>query len=261
MNSTLTFIEILILAVVQGITEWLPISSFGHLAIVEEYLGLELPLIFNVMLHVGTVIVVVAVFWRDIILIVRALIRLDFKAEEGKLALFVAVGSVPTAFISFFFHDIFESFSHNLLVVGVALSITGFVLFVSERRQNSRELNYLDSLLIGTAQGIAITPGISRSGVTIATGLLRKVKRETAFKYSFLLSVPAVIGATVVESTDLVVGNVDMVALFLGATISMMVGYIFLKLLQKILMEDKFHLFAYYCWIVGPITVFFNLFQ
>ncbi len=115
--------------------------------------------------------------------------------------------------------------------------------------------------MIGTAQGIAITPGISRSGVTIATGLLRKVKRETAFKYSFLLSVPAVIGATVVESTDLVVGNVDMVALFLGATISMMVGYIFLKLLQKILMEDKFHLFAYYCWIVGPITVFFNLFQ
>jgi len=192
--------------------------------------------------------------------IIKALVRLDFKTDEGKLALFIAVGSVPTALIGFFFHDIFESFSHNLLAVGVALLITGFVLFVSERRKTDRELSYLDSLLIGTAQGIAITPGISRSGVTIATGLLRRVKKEIAFKYSFLLSVPAVIGATAMESRDLVVGNVDVVALFLGAITSMMVGYISLKFLQKIVMKEKFHLFAYYCWIVGLITVFFHFF-
>jgi undecaprenyl-diphosphatase len=235
-------------------------SSFGHLVIVEEYLGLELPLIFNVMLHLGTMFVVLVVFWRDIIHIVKALVSLDFKTDEGKLALLIAVGSVPTALIGFFFHDIFESFSHNLLAVGVALLITGFVLFVSERRKTDRELSYLDSLLIGTAQGIAITPGISRSGVTIATGLLRRVKKEIAFKYSFLLSVPAVIGATAMESRDLVVGNVDVVALFLGAITSMMVGYISLKFLQKIVMKEKFHLFAYYCWIVGLITVFFHLF-
>jgi len=192
--------------------------------------------------------------------IIKALVRLDFKTDEGKLALFIAVGSVPTALIGFFFHDIFESFSHNLLAVGVALLITGFVLFVSERRKTDRELSYLDSLLIGTAQGIAITPGISRSGVTIATGLLRRVKKEIAFKYSFLLSVPAVIGATAMGSRDLVVGNVDVVALFLGAITSMMVGYISLKFLQKIVMKEKFHLFAYYCWIVGLITVFFHFF-
>ena len=261
MKFTLTLIDILILAVVQGITEWLPISSFGHLAIVEEYLGLELPLIFNVMLHVGTLFVVLAVFWRDIIKIAKALVRLDFKTDEGKLALFIAIGSVPTALIGFFFHDIFESFSHNLLVVGVALLITGFVLFVSERRKTDRELSYLDSLLIGTAQGIAIAPGISRSGVTIATGLLRRVKKEIAFKYSFLLSVPAVIGATVMESRDLVVGNVDLVALFLGTIISMIIGYISLKFLRKIVMKEKIHLFAYYCWIVGLMTVFSHLFQ
>ena len=212
------------------------------------------------MLHVGTLFVVLAVFWRDIIKIAKALVRLDFKTDEGKLALFIAIGSVPTALIGFFFHDIFESFSHNLLVVGVALLITGFVLFVSERRKTDRELSYLDSLLIGTAQGIAIAPGISRSGVTIATGLLRRVKKEIAFKYSFLLSVPAVIGATVMESRDLVVGNVDVVALFLGVITSMIVGYIFLKFLQKIVMKERFHLFAYYCWIVGLITVFFHLF-
>jgi len=261
MKSTLTLIDILILAVVQGITEWLPISSSGHLVITQKYLGLTPPLIFNVMLHVGTLFVVLAVFWRDIIKIVKALIRLDFKADEGKFALFIVVGSVPTALIGFFFHDIFESFFYNLLVVGIALLITGFVLFVSERRKTDRELSYLDSLLIGTAQGIALTPGISRSGVTIATGLLRKVKKETTFKYSFLLSVPAVIGATIMESRDLVIGNVDAVAMFLGAIISMIVGYISLKFLQKIVMEEKFHLFAHYCWIAGAIIIFYHLFQ
>jgi len=259
MKSMVTLIDILILAVVQGLTEWLPISSFGHLVIIEELLGLELPLIFNVMLHVGTVFVVLAVFWRDIIEVARALASLNFETDEGKLALFVAVGSVPTALIGFFFHDIFVSFSHNLLSVGLALLITGFVLFVSERRKTNRELSYLDSLLIGTAQGIAVAPGISRSGVTIATGLVRRVKKEIAFKYSFLLSIPAVIGATAMESKDLVANNVDMLALFLGAIISTIVGYISLKLLQRVVMKEKFHLFAYYCWIVGMITVFFQL--
>jgi len=218
------------------------------------------------MLHVGTLFVVLAVFWRDIIKILKALVRLEFKTDEGKLALFLAVGSVPTALIGFFFHDIFESFSQNLLIVSIALLITGFVLFVSERRKNDRELSFLDSLLIGTTQGIAIAPGISRSGVTIATGLLRRVKKETAFKYSFLLSVPAIIGATIMESTlmesrDLVMANVDVVTLFLGAIISMIVGYVSLKFLQKVVMKEKFHLFAYYCWTVGLITVFFHFFQ
>ena len=261
MKFTLTLIDILILAVVQGITEWLPISSSGHLVIIEKCLGLTPPLIFNVMLHVGTLFVVLAVFRRDIVKIVKAFVRLDFKTDEGKLALFIVVGSVPTALIGFFFYGIFKSFFSNLLVVGVGLLITGFVLFVSERRKNNRKLNYLDSLLIGTAQGVAVIPGISRSGVTIATGLLRKVKKETAFKYSFLLSIPAIIGATIMESRDLAVGNVDAVAMFLGAIISMIVGYISLKFLQKIVMKEKFHLFAYYCWIVGLITVFSHLFQ
>lgn len=208
------------------------------------------------MLHIGTMFVVLAVFRRDIIEIVKALVRLDFKTDEGKLALFIAVGSVPTALIGFFFHDILESFFYNLLVVGIALLITGFVLFVSERRKTDRELSFLDSLLIGTAQGVAIIPGISRSGVTIAVGLLRKVKKEVAFKYTFLLSVPAVIGATIMESRDLVAGDVDVVAMFLGTIIAMIVGYVSLKFLQKIVMKEKFHLFAYYCWIAGLITVF-----
>jgi len=252
-----TLIEVFILAVVQGITEWLPVSSSGHLVITQKLLGVNPPLIFDVMLHVGTLIVVLTVFRKDIAEIIKAFVRRDFETEEGKLALFIVVGSVPIAIIGFVFYDFLKSLFSNLLAVGLALLITGCVLFFSEKRIGNRKIGILDSLLIGLAQGITIIPGISRSGVTLATGLLRKVDKATAFKYSFLLSVPTVIGATVMES----VANVDMTPLFLGATISMIVGYASLKLLQKIVMNEKFHLFAYYCWTVGLAIIIFTIFQ
>ena len=196
--------------------------------------------------------------------ILKALVRLDFEAEEGKLALFIAVGSLPTALIGYFFHDILESFFHNLLVVGVALLVNGVFLFVSERGGDGKKLDYLDSLLVGIAQGVAIIPGISRSGLTIATGLLRKVERKTAFAYSFLLSVPAVMGAAILEfasacaSNELVIGGVDTVTILFGVVVSMIIGYISLKLLQKLVMREKFHLFAYYCWIAGIVIILYH---
>ena len=256
-----TLIEALILAVVQGLTEWLPVSSSGHLVITQTVLGLNPPLIFDVMLHFGTLIVVLAVFRKDIADIIKALVKRDFETDEGKLALFIVVGSVPIAIIGFIFHDVIESLFSNLLAVGLALIITGSVLFFSEKRIGNRKMGILDSLLIGLAQGVAIIPGISRSGVTVATGLLRKIGKATAFRYSFLLSVPAVIGATVMESKDMVLGNMDMAPLLLGTTISMIVGYGSLKLLQKIVMNEKFHLFAYYCWTVGIAIILFISFQ
>ena len=268
MKFTLTLIDILILAVVQGITEWLPVSSSGHLAIIQNSLGLrieESPLIFlDIMLHVGTACVVLVTFRKDIAKIVRAVARLDFKTEEGKLALFILVGSVPTAMISFTLHPIFESFFEDLLAVGVALSVTGFFLFASKRGKNNKELDYLDSFIIGVAQGIAFIPGISRSGVTIATGLLMGVKKEKVFRYSFLLYIPAAIGAaiasTIMEFRNSSMQGIYLPAILFGMVTSMILGYISLKLLQRIVKKEKFHLFAYYCWTVGLIIVFFQLF-
>jgi undecaprenyl-diphosphatase len=256
-----TLIEILILAVIQGLTEWLPVSSSGHLVITQTVLGLNLPLIFDVMLHVGTLFVVLIVFRKDIVNIIKAVVKRDFETDEGKLALFIVVGSVPIAIIGFLFHDVIESLFSNLLAVGVALIITGSVLFFSEKRIGNKKMGIIDSLLVGLAQGAAIIPGISRSGLTVATGLLRKIDKATAFRYSFLLSVPAVIGATAMQSRDIILGNMDMAPLFLGATISMIVGYISLKLLQKIIMNEKFHLFAYYCWTIGIAIILFISFQ
>lgn len=225
------------------------------------FISEELPLIFDVMLHVGTLCAVVLMFWREIVEILKALVRLDFKTEEGKLALYIVVGSVPTAFIGLLFHDIFESFFYNLFAVGIALLITGSFLYVSERRKNGEELGLLDSLLIGVAQGISIIPGISRSGATITTGLLRKVEKEKAFRYSFLLSIPAIIGATVTESMRVNVVNIDVAVMFLGVLTSMIVGYVSLKLLLKMILKEKFHLFAYYCWTVGAIIIFSQVLQ
>jgi undecaprenyl-diphosphatase len=256
-----TLIEVFILAVVQGLTEWLPISSSGHLVITQKALGLNLPLIYSVMLHVGTLIVVLTVFRKDILEIIKAVVKRDFETEEGKLALFIVVGSVPIAFTGFVFHDFFESLFSNLPAVGLALLITGFVLFFSEKRIGNKKMGMLDSLLIGVAQAIAIIPGVSRSGVTISTGLLRKVDKATAFKYSFLLSAPAIAGATVMESKELVGSNIDLIPLFLGTIVSMIVGYVSLKLLQKIVMSEKFHMFAYYCWSVGVLIILFTISQ
>ncbi|MFQ6087111.1 MAG: undecaprenyl-diphosphate phosphatase [Candidatus Bathyarchaeia archaeon] len=248
-------IQVLILAIIQGITEWLPISSSGHLVVVQEYFGLAPPVVFDVMLHVGTLLVVLTAFWRDITEMLRAVAKLDLKAEDGKLAVFIVVGSIPTALIGFVFRDVFKSFFYNPLAVGMALLGTGCILYASKYGKNGKEMSYSDAFLIGIAQGIAIIPGVSRSGVTIATGLLSKLRKETAFKFSFLLSIPAVIGAAVTESKDLLLAEVDVSTMVLGVTVSMIVGYLALKLLQRLLLKERFHLFAFYCWLLGTAIV------
>lgn len=248
-------IQVLILAIIQGITEWLPISSSGHLVVVQEYFGLAPPVIFDVMLHVGTLLVVLVVFWKDLAEILKAVAQLDFVSKDGKLAIFIVVGNIPTALIGFIFRDIFKSFFSNPLAVGIALLGTGCILYVSKYGENGKEMSYLDALLIGIAQGIAIIPGVSRSGITIATGLLSKLRKETVFKFSFLLSVPAVIGAAVTESSDISLPEIDGSTMILGVIVSMIIGYVALKLLQRLLFQKRFHLFAFYCWLLGTAIV------
>jgi undecaprenyl-diphosphatase len=250
-----TLIEAVVLAVIQGLTEWLPVSSSGHLVIAQNFLGLSPPLIFDVLLHFGTLIVVVVMFRKDILDIFKILVKGNFKTQEGKFALHIIIGSIPIAVIGVIFYDGIKSLFSNLLAAGMALLVTGCVLFVSEKRLGSKTMNTLDSLLIGLAQAIALIPGISRSGLTISTGLLRKIDKMNAFRYSFLLSVPAIIGATIIEVEDLVLGNVEMLPIVVGVSVSTLVGYVSLKLLQKIVLRERFHLFAYYCWVVGIIVV------
>ncbi|MBU3941022.1 MAG: undecaprenyl-diphosphate phosphatase [Nanoarchaeota archaeon] len=251
----MTLLQSAILGAIQGITEWLPVSSSGHLAIIENWFGLNPDISFNVFLHFATLLVIFIVFWKDIVKVLKAFCTFDFKSEYGKLSLFIIIGSIITAAIGFTFKDLFASFFSNLTVVGIALLVTGILLFFSERRESNKKLGYWDSIWIGLMQGLAIIPGISRSGATISMGLLRGVDKVKVFKFSFLLVIPAILGATLLESSN-VVFNLD---LLIGFMFSFVFGYISLKLLMKLVINKKFHYFAWYCWGLGLLTIILSL--
>ncbi len=257
-------IQAIILGFIQGVTEWLPISSTGHLRITELLLGLRLPLLFDVTLHVGTLAIVLLFFRKDIKLVLAALATGDFKSENGKLIPLILVGTVPTALIGFVFSNAIEAYFSSFLPIAGAFIICGVVLYFSktgtERQEN---ITYIAALAIGTAQGLALIPGLSRSGLTIATALMLGVRREKAFKFSFLLSVPAVIGAlglTLYEQHEmLTLVGVGWTEILAGIAVSLVVSYFALKLLWKALAGKKFYLFAFYCWLIGALLLALSL--
>jgi undecaprenyl-diphosphatase len=253
-------IQAALLGFIQGVTEWLPISSTGHLRITEQLLGLTLPLLFDLTLHVGTLAIILFFFRKDVKNMFAALAKGNFKSENGKLIPLIIVGTVPTAIIGVVFSNTIEAVFSGFLPIAGAFLTCGVVLYISKTGQDKKEnMTYLAALAIGTAQGIALVPGISRSGFTIATALLLGVRREKAFKFSFLLSVPAVIGAlglTLYEQHEaLTLVGVGWTEILVGIAVSIVVSYFALKLLWKTLAGKKFYLFAFYCWLIGAILL------
>lgn len=247
--------EAVLLGLVQGLTEWLPVSSSGHLVIVQELLGIEVPLSFDVMLHFGTLLAVFVVFWKDILKILKSLFKLDFKSQDGKLGLYIIVGNIPIALFGYFFYNVFESLFSNLLIVGLALIFTGVLLFLTKFTHGKRKLNVHDAILIGLTQTVALIPGISRSGSTISVGLFKGLDKESVFKFSFLLAIPAVLGANLLELNNLVLGEVEFLPMIVGTVMAAVVGYLSLKFLFRSLQEGRFYLFSIYCWILGIILL------
>jgi len=256
-----SLLEIIILAVIQGITEWLPVSSSGHLVLAEALFHEEQPLILAVMLHFGTLIVVLFVFRKDIVNMLVALARRDFASEDGQMALYVILGTILTGTVGLIFLHQIEALFKNPFAVAVAMLFTGVILFLSERRQNTKSLGFIDSVYIAIAQMVSIIPGISRSGFTISTGLLRGVDKEKVFRFSFILAAPSILGATILEARDTVIQSIDPVPMLLGVVVSMIVGYVALKALRKILLRQKLHYFAYYCWALGLLVIVLLLLQ
>ena len=257
-------IKTIILGIIQGLTEWLPISSTGHLKLAEHFLDLKTPILFDVILHIGTLIVVLFFFRKDIKNILSALVRFNFKTEDGKLIPLIIIGTIPTALIGMVLGDLIENAFQNILPIAIAFLICGTMLYSSKAgKEKADSIDYLTALMIGTAQGIAIIPGISRSGTTIAVAILLGVKREKAFKFSFLLSIPAILGAlgiTVYKQFDeLATAGLGWIEILAGIALAMLVGYLALKLLWKVLAKKKFHLFAFYCWLLGVALIVFSL--
>ena len=252
------FLNVIILGIVQGITEFLPISSSGHLVIFQHFMDIEEGLTLNIFLHFGTLLAVILVFWEDIWAMIT------FKKKHRKLTYYVIIGSIPAGVIGVLFEDVFENLFSTITVVGFALIITGVLLWISDRLEiKERKMNDLelkDSILVGFAQAFAIIPGISRSGSTIVGGLFRGLDRELAAKYSFLLSVPVIGGATLLKIKDLVtvgMGNITFLELLIGTFSAAIAGYFSIKLLLKLINQEKLSVFAYYCWTLGLIIILF----
>jgi undecaprenyl-diphosphatase len=257
-------LQAITLGFIQGVTEWLPISSTGHLRIAEQFLGLTLPLLFDVTLHVGTLIIILLFFRKDIKLVLVALVKGDFKSENGKLIPLIIVGTVPTAVIGVVFSSTIETVFSSFLPIAGAFITCGVVLYASKTGLEQKvNITYLAALAIGTAQGVALIPGLSRSGLTIATALMLGVKREKAFKFSFLLSVPAVIGALGLtfyeQQAMLTLVGVGLTEILVGIAVSLVVSYFALKLLWKALAGKKFYWFAFYCWLIGAVLLALSL--
>jgi undecaprenyl-diphosphatase len=259
-------IQALILGFIQGVTEWLPISSTGHLRVAEQMLGLTLPFLFDVTLHVGTLIIILFFFRKEIKRILLALVKGDFKSENGKLVPLIIVGTVPTALIGVVFSITMETHFNNnsFLPIAGAFITCGVILYVSRAgKERNESITYIAALAIGTAQGVALVPGLSRSGLTIATALLLGVKHKKAFQFSFLLSLPAVIGAlgfTLYEQhAMLTLIGVSLTEIIVGVAVSLIVSYFALRLLWKALAGKKFYLFAFYCWLIGSVLLALSL--
>jgi len=263
----LDLIKTIILGMIQGLTEWLPISSTGHLKLAERLLFPEIapiPILFDVTLHIGTLIVVLLYFRKDIKDILSALARFDFKTEHGKLIPLIIVGTIPTILIGLTFGDLIENVFQTLLPIAVAFISCGILLYSAKAgKEKTTNINYLTAITVGVAQGIAIIPGISRSGATIATALLLGIRREKAFKFSFLLSIPAILGAlslTFLKEFDkLTTAGLGWTEILVGMSVAMFVGYLALKILWKVLAGRKFHFFALYCWALGILLIMLSL--
>ncbi len=248
--------KFIILGLIQGLTEWLPISSTGHLKIAEKALSLSLPISFDVILHLATLAVVILYFRGDIKHILSALIRLDFKTEHGRLIPLIIVGTAPTALLGLALNTMAEVIFQSVPTIALAFIVCGAVLYPSKvREEGENSIGYFEALAIGVAQGIAIIPGLSRSGLTIATALMLGVRREEAFKFSFLLSMPAVFGALALtlytEYDKLALLDIGLTGIIVGGVTAFIMGYAALNLLWKAVTHKAFYLFAFYCWFVG----------
>jgi len=248
----MTVLSAVILAVIQGLTEFLPVSSSGHLALAGMVMKVpDGDITFEIVVHLGTLMAVIAVYRRDLTQLISGVFQR--KKVSLSAAGLLIVGSIPAAVAGFLLMDSIESVFGNPVIVSLMLLVTGSVLFSTKYVKNGKRNlpTITGSLIIGISQAIALLPGISRSGLTISTGLFAGISREKAARFSFMLSIPAIAGAAAVKLGDVGSSGIDYLILIAGFVISALTGYIALKILLRFLSAGKFSIFAWYCWLLG----------
>ena len=275
----MTWLSAIIMGLVQGIAEFLPISSSGHLAIAEHLLNMqgasEIPQFYDVLLHLGTLVAVFIAYWDEIYDMI-----VEFFAGVGDLVhhttprvvpparrmiLLIIVGTLPL-FVMVPFRRFFEGLSDNMYFIGGALLFTGVLLFVSDRvrrgGKTEKTARLSDALVVGIGQAIALCPGVSRSGMTITTGCFMGFERKFAVRFSFILSIPAILGANILSIKDAVDAGInwsEMPMYLIGVAVAAVTGYLCIRLLKMIADRGRFGAFAYYCWTVGALVLIFTI--
>lgn len=264
--------DAVLLAVLQGLTEFLPVSSSGHLVLAQQLLNLHNPQIvsFDIFVHFGTLISVVIVFWNDIIEILRSFIKAltTFKAKEEHrkteyfhLGIAIVIGSIPAGIIGLAFHRQIEEIFTDPKFVAMNIVITGLILFLTRLAKpvKGKKVGILSSMIIGFAQMVAILPGISRSGLTMSAALFLKISPVQAARFSFLLSIPVIAGATLLKAYTLIAlgTTIGLLQIIIGIAVSAIVGYVAIKVLLRIMEKGKFSWFSLYCLVIGIFGIFF----
>lgn len=274
----MTFLNAIILGLIQGLAEFLPISSSGHLSLFQNFFGLQTAeqtnLFFDVLLHLGTLIAVVIYYWEEIRGMVVELVKIcrELAGQRSsrptpeadglrRLMLLIVIGTLPLFLVLPIKHKV-EALYGNTVFIGFALLVTGGLLYFSDQLGRGRKtlagVSLTDVLLIGCAQAVAVVPGLSRSGCTISAGLLRGMDRKAAVRYSFLLSLPAVLGANLLSLIDAAKGGIDLSLMpiyLVGVCVAAMSGYAAIGVLNRMSQRGKFGLFAWYCWGAGVIAL------
>ena len=272
----MTILNAIFLGIIQGVAEFLPISSSGHLSIAQNLLGMGMEgaddVFFDVLLHLGTLGAVFVAYWNDIREMVLDFVRMIQDLAGGttpqkvpparRMNLLIVVGTLPL-FLILPVKGLVEGLYSNTFFVGGALLVTGLLLYFCDRitkgRKNTRTATLADVLVVGVGQAVATCPGISRSGMTICMGCFRGFERKFAVRFAFLLSIPAVLGANILQIKDVVAaGGIDiklLPAYLLGVIVAAVSGYFSIRLVRMVADKGKFGAFAYYCWAAGALTV------
>ena len=261
----MNILKAFILGIIQGLTEFLPVSSSGHLVLAEHYLNFHKPGIsFEVVLHFGSVIAVLIYFRKDIYKLLKSLFLISSKESEHlnnrNTLFYLIVATTVTAIIGLYFEDILTKTFSLLYLPSMLLFVTGIILFMSDkistRGLKPHQLGVRKSILIGLGQAFAILPGISRSGTTIALGIFTGLERREAARFSFLLSIPAILGANILKITKIIeLEKVYLLSYIVGALAAFVSGYLVISLLITIVRKQKLKYFAFYCWLVSIVTI------
>jgi len=251
----MTLIQALILALAQGLTEFLPVSSSGHLVIIQNLFGFtNPPIFFDIMLHAGTLLAVMIFFRNDLISLV-----INWQ-KNIKFIIGLIIASIPAGIVGILLSSRLESIFSSTRLVGVTLLITGSILLLTRwfKTNKTNDIPTIrQSLFIGLFQAVAVLPGVSRSGSTISAGLYSGVSPSSAFRYSFFLAIPAILGALLMQFKDTPLNSVDWGTIVLGFIVAALVGFISLNNLGRIIQKGKLYYFSFYCFTLGLICLLF----